>query len=74
MRVMRLATDEPTLKVGLGGNIYVFGANKESVKEVCVAIGKAISSIVFHPSHKVWVFRVKHLKHKQAVRDDHNKK
>ena len=73
-RVMKLATDEPTIKVGLGGNFYVFGTNKESVKEVCVTIGKAISSIIFHQGHKVWMFRVKHPKHKQALRDYHNEK
>jgi hypothetical protein len=66
-RVNQIACDTPTLKVGIGGNYYVFCDVREPLEEVCVAINKSINSIRWHTKHSCFVFRVRTQHHKQRL-------
>ena len=66
-RVNKIVVATPTLKVGIGGNYYVFCDAKEPLEEVCTTIGKSISSIRWHIKHSCWVFRVRTQRHKQRL-------
>ena len=66
-RVNKLTSNTPTMKMGIGGNYYVFCNLKEALEEICRTIGKSTGAIYFHNSHNCWVFRVKSKQHKRQL-------
>ena len=66
-RVNRIVSNTPTMKMGIGGNYYVFCNLKEALEETCRAIGKSTSAIYYRHDHNCWVFRVKSKQHKRQL-------
>lgn len=53
------ASDEARLRVGFGGNCYVYCRYRRKLVEVCRAIGKAPESIYYRARYRCWAIRVR---------------
>jgi len=63
-RVKKLVSASPTLKMGIGGNYYVFCEAKDPLIKICSVIEKSTNSIYYHNKHHCWVFRSRLKSHK----------
>ncbi len=51
--------ENPTLKIGLGGNYYVVCDTKEKLIPICERIDKSPNSIYHNSKYGCWAIRVK---------------
>jgi len=58
----------PTLKIGVGGNYYVFSSDRDSLEGVCVLIKKSRRSVYFSSKYNCWTIRIKNKQTKQKVK------
>ena len=59
----------PTIKMGLGGNLYVYSTDRSNLEAICIIINKARSSVYFSGKHGCWAMRVKSSKHRKLLLD-----
>ncbi len=59
--------ENPVMKMGIGGNLYVYSTVFTRMTEVCDKIGKSPSSIYWSNPYKCYVIRVKSSLHKRAL-------
>lgn len=66
-RISKSVEFAPTIRFGAGGNIYVICKVKPPLKNICIAIGKAQSSVYWSKKHECFAFRVKSKHHKKRL-------
>ena len=64
-RVSTSVTDIPTIKTGIGGNVYAFSSNKNTLIKLCEQINKSTNSIYFSKKHNCYAIRIKAKHHKE---------
>jgi hypothetical protein len=66
-RVSASVTEQPTIKTGIGGNVYAFSTDKNTLIELCESINKSPSAIYFSEKHNCYVIRTKAKHHKEKL-------
>jgi hypothetical protein len=67
-RIFDSASDVPQLRVGLGGNHYVYARIRQPVADVAVALGRSPASVYRRSDLGVWALRIRLPRHKEAVK------
>ena len=55
--------------VGITGNHYVYGIDKDAIIEVAKSINKSINSVYWNEKYSVWAIRVKNKKQKALLKE-----
>lgn len=67
MRLKRNITNNPLLRVGIGGNRYVVCSIAEPLVDVCEHIDKSASSIYWSDRFECYAIRIKNKRHKTLI-------
>ncbi len=55
-------------KVGITGNHYVYGSDKDKIIEIAILINKSLNSVYWNKKYSVWAIRIKNEKQKDLLR------
>ncbi len=55
--------------VGITGNHYVYGDDKEAVNTIALMINKSLNSVYWNEKYSVWAIRIKNKNQKLLLRN-----
>jgi len=68
-RIFTSVSEKATIKTGIGGNVYAYSSNKQSLVELCEKIQKSPNSIYYNSAHRCYTIRIKSKFHKRKLSD-----
>lgn len=64
-----MKTMQVKYSVGITGNHYVYGEDKDAVNTVATMINKSLNSVYWNKKYSVWAIRIKNKNQKELLRN-----
>ncbi len=69
LKELSMKTLKVNYSIGITGNHYVYGTDKEAVESIAAMINKSLNSVYWNKKYSVWAIRIKNKNQKELLKN-----